>query len=160
MWQCVEFARRWLIMARGYTFDSVDYAWQIFDLPWAVRVSDKAHVPFVAIPNGGNRVPAMGSIIIWNAGGYYPTTGHVGIIVEVGDTYVRVAEQNFADFPWPAGLPWSRQLPLTRHTKGGFTIQDTVQVQMLLSSLVLPVVCCESRYVGTSILGLSSVLFF
>ncbi|MDP2193741.1 MAG: hypothetical protein Q8K36_04385, partial [Alphaproteobacteria bacterium] len=30
-WQCVEYARRWLIQNKGLTFDDVTYAWQIWD---------------------------------------------------------------------------------------------------------------------------------
>ncbi len=51
-WQCVEFARRWLIHVKGYTFPSIGMAYTIFDLNHVIRISDGAHVPLVAVPNG------------------------------------------------------------------------------------------------------------
>jgi hypothetical protein len=51
-WQCVEYARRWLIHAQGYTFPSVSMAYTIFDMPHAIRVADGAKVAFKAVPNG------------------------------------------------------------------------------------------------------------
>ncbi len=47
-YQCVEFARRWLIKAQGYTFGDVAMAFQIFDMKYAIRVSDGAKVLLLA----------------------------------------------------------------------------------------------------------------
>ena len=44
----MEFARRWLIKAQGYTFGDVAMAFQIFDMKYAIRVSDGAKVLLLA----------------------------------------------------------------------------------------------------------------
>jgi glutathionylspermidine amidase/synthetase len=133
-WQCVEYARRWLIKALGITFGSIDYAWQIFDLPTASRVAGGEAVPWLAVPNGGPglRRPQMGSVLIWHEqlGGYYNETGHVAIVTEASDTFVRVAEQNIDDVPWPPGRSWSRELPVTWDaTSDSYTIHDPADGQ-------------------------------
>ena len=126
-WQCVEFARRWLITARGMTFGDVDMAYQIFELQHATRLTDKAKVAFDCVPNGSTRErarPAFGSVLIWNEGGMFKWTGHVAIVTEVGDQFVRVAEQNVTDAPWE-GRNWSRQLTVTVDpSSGAFTIHE------------------------------------
>ena len=43
-YQCVEFARRWLVHTQGVTFGSVGMAWEIFPLPHTTRVSDNSIV--------------------------------------------------------------------------------------------------------------------
>lgn len=47
-WQCVEYARRYLIDVTGHTFESIDYAWQIFDLTSAIRLSDNHSVSWIS----------------------------------------------------------------------------------------------------------------
>ena len=39
-WQCVEFARRWLYVNRGYVFDDVAMAYEIFRNPRSGRRRD------------------------------------------------------------------------------------------------------------------------
>ena len=51
-WQCVEFARRWLIEVKGHTFPSIGMAYTIFDLTYLIRLADDAHIPLERIPNG------------------------------------------------------------------------------------------------------------
>ena len=50
-WECVEFARRYLLLVRQHTFESVDYAYEIFNLSVAKRVADDqpVDVPFVGV---------------------------------------------------------------------------------------------------------------
>ncbi len=77
-WQCVEFARRWLILARGVTFGDVPVAYKIFDMTHATRVKDNASLPFDCVPNGSDashKRPTTGCILIWNEGGLYRGTG-------------------------------------------------------------------------------------
>jgi glutathionylspermidine amidase/synthetase len=147
-WQCVEFARRWLISARGVTFADVDMAFQIFDLTHATRVSDQTKVAFDCVPNGSTPErarPALGSVLIWNEGGLFKWTGHVAIVTEVDDEFqfVRVAEQNVTDASWE-GRNWSRQLPVTvEPCSGAFTIhepapQSSIRGWMNIDTLWVP----------------------
>ncbi len=44
--QCVEFSRRYLVNVYGFTFASIGMAYEIFDLPSAIRVKDEVEAPF------------------------------------------------------------------------------------------------------------------
>ena len=39
-WQCVEYARRWLLVNRGEVYGDVDIAADIWQIPFVTRVSD------------------------------------------------------------------------------------------------------------------------
>lgn len=108
-YQCVEFSRRWLIHAQGITFGDVGMAYEIFELPHATRVSDGSLVPWENIPNGFSPRPVPGSVLIWDEGGEFRHTGHVAIVTEVSDNWVRVAEQNVEDADWE-GKDYAREL--------------------------------------------------
>jgi glutathionylspermidine amidase/synthetase len=127
-YQCVEFARRWLVQARGFTFADVPIAYSVFDMPFAIRISDQSQVPFDCVPNGSGkdrRRPELGSILIWNVGGRYEGTGHIAIVTEANDKFVRVAEQNVDDTYWARGQNYSRELPVTFFAESGaYTIHD------------------------------------
>lgn len=127
--QCVEFSRRWLIHALGVTYGDVGMAYDIFPKTHSTRVRDSAHgtqgglVPWKNVSNGSagslvNR-PTYGAVIIWKEGGWFKHTGHVGIITEATDEYVRVAEQNTYDRVWPQGADYCRQLPVTVDANNG-----------------------------------------
>ncbi len=70
MYQCVELARRWLVMNKNVTFDDVGVAWQIFDMPFAISLAKvKANdakaigLPFLAFENGSNTRPQVGPAV-------------------------------------------------------------------------------------------------
>jgi len=119
--QCVEFARRWLIHAQGVTFGDVGMAYEIFEIKAATDVRTQGKVPWTNVRNGGKEKPMAGAVIIWSDGGEFRWTGHVAIITEVTDTYIRVAEQNVDDAYWPPRQTWARELPV-RLSNGGFHI--------------------------------------
>ena len=124
-YQCVEFARRWLIHATGVTFGDVGMAYEIFDMPHAIRVKDEEKVPWTNIPNGSSERPVPGAVLIWNEGGEFRWTGHVAIVVDVSDEWVRVAEQNMDDTYWPRGQNWARQLAVEYDkAKGTYFIHE------------------------------------
>ena len=124
-YQCVEFARRWLVHAKGVTFSEVRMAYEIFDMPHAIRVKDEENIPWTNIPNGSSERPVPGAVLIWNEGGEFQRTGHVAIVVEVSDEWVRVAEQNVNDTYWPRGQNWARQLDVEYDkAKGTYFIQE------------------------------------
>lgn len=112
-YQCVEFARRWMIHALGLTFQDVQVAHQIFPLESAFCLRNLKPVAWTTYENGSSVLPCPGALLIWEAGGEFRITGHVAVVVEATSKYVRVAEQNFGDVFWPKGQRWARELPVT-----------------------------------------------
>merc|ERR1712086_13268 len=71
--------------------------------------------------------PPVGSMLIW--GESYDKTGHVAIITQVGDGFVRVAEQNFEDWLWEDGQDYARELKLSLSRDGRHhTVHDEYEV--------------------------------
>jgi glutathionylspermidine amidase/synthetase len=133
-YQCVEYARRWLIQVHGVTFESVRMAYDIMDLTHFTRIpqaglpdgeDDRVHV--VKVRNGEGHstdsasaagpafAPGRGDVLLWHPEGHYRKTGHVAIVVDqVTDergrvAAIRVAEQNVTDASW-GGRPYAREL--------------------------------------------------
>jgi glutathionylspermidine amidase/synthetase len=104
-------------------------AYEIFDFDSAFRVSDGERVPFDAVPNSSGpdrRRPRTGCVLIWHPRGYFRHTGHVAIVTEATDTYVRIAEQNTHDRYWQEGTDYSRELVAQIDpSTGAYTILDT-----------------------------------
>jgi len=124
-WQCVEFARRWLMLQRGYVFESVPCAYNIFDLTHVVTVPAKKRLRMTGQPNGSTVHPKMGSMLIWKAEGKFSGTGHVAIICGVSATGVRIAEQNYDDLVWPtAEQDYARELPAEVGPKNDYWIRS------------------------------------
>lgn len=99
-WQCVEFARRWLIQNRGLTFGDVDVAADMWALSSLTRLSDQVSVPLKTYENGSSRQPRRGDLLVY--GREYLGTGHTAIVLSVDNRkgIVRVAEQNFKNRKW------------------------------------------------------------
>jgi glutathionylspermidine amidase/synthetase len=131
-WQCVEFARRWLYTNRGQVFDEVAMAYDIFRLRSVLVPATGSRLPVHSFRNGSRRPPEAGGLLLWDEGGHFPTTGHVAIITEVGDGYLRVAEQNFRHSRWPAGQDYSRELQLTISASGEYRVDDGIDGDNIL----------------------------
>merc|ERR1711907_383368 len=128
-WQCVEFARRWLLLNKGYTFSDVPMAYHIMGLRHVTvqyGTSKGQELPLWPCRNGGTIKPEVGSMLIWDSS--YDQTGHVAIVTEVASNYVRVAEQNFEDWKWEAGTDYARELPATLDGEGGYTVHDEFKI--------------------------------
>jgi len=121
-WQCVEFVRRWLYFNRQYVFDDVSMAYDIFRLRSVRKLSDDSRLPLHSFKNGSRRRPEHGSLLIWQAVGEFELTGHVAVVTEVDDTFVRVAEQNVENRIWPNGQDFSRQLAAQITADGDYMI--------------------------------------
>jgi hypothetical protein len=69
-WQCVEYGRRYLISNLNVTFDSVDYAYEIYDLPTVTPLATGTSPrPFLTWPNGvATNPPAVGCLLIYTTG--------------------------------------------------------------------------------------------
>ena len=116
--------RRWLTHVQGVTFGDVGMAYEIYDIPHCTRVRDGVPVHWTAHPNGCAVRPLAGSVMLWNEGGEFKWTGHVAIVTEVSDTYVRIAEQNVEDVSWE-GKDYARELAVSVNSDGCYNVRET-----------------------------------
>lgn len=110
-WQCVEFARRWLLQTRNLIFADVPLAANMWnDIDYLIPVSDDKIVPLESHPNGSQSKPVNGDLLIYSEA--FLGTGHVAVVVgsdsEAG--VIQVAEQNYSNRSWPGD--YSREIPL------------------------------------------------
>ena len=125
-YQCVEYARRWMIQAKSLTFDSIDCANEIWHLNHVSNVETRERSPFISVPNGSTSPPAPDALLIFDRGPQVPW-GHVAVITEVSipRKYIRIADQNDVDWHWPGN--YSRQLRLEM-TEGRYWIRDRYNI--------------------------------
>jgi hypothetical protein len=113
--QCVEYARRYLVLAHGVSFPSVGMAWEIFENLESfetVETDDKATPRPVKITkhrDGSTVPPEAEDVLIWRR--ELRGTGHVAIITKVDESSVYICEQNWEDENWE-GRDYGRQLRL------------------------------------------------
>ncbi|CAF3169136.1 unnamed protein product [Rotaria socialis] len=120
-WQCVEFARRWLLMRKSCIFREVPAACNIWsDVPHIERITDGKQFPLRPIANGTEEPPKKDSILIYRRSLAMPF-GHVAIITDVVPGYVHIAEQNNLYNYWPGD--YARREPL-RFENGLYYIDD------------------------------------
>jgi glutathionylspermidine amidase/synthetase len=131
-YQCVELARRYLLINHGVVFDPIDMAYQIFDLSTVRRVMDSKRFAMRAIANGSEKKPEKGSLVIWADQGEFHTTGHVAVVVGVTDWHVDIAEQNVEDRIWPRTETYSRRLKFSMNTQGQWEITCTYSNSRIL----------------------------
>ena len=98
-WECVEYARRYLQITKGITFNNVDSA---FEIPQA---------KFTKL-DGSNVYPhnklEIGSLIVWDK--YYEhdaPDGHVGVISSIHNNGISVGEQNYDNKTFPRFISWN-----------------------------------------------------
>lgn len=113
-WQCVEYARRWLINQRGISFGEIDYAVNLphlkefFILGQEKRTVKLKHFLNAISPNSLH----IGDLLIYDTS-YAPVTGHVAVVVDISEIYIFVAEQNNNNMNWD-GNDYSRKIPYER----------------------------------------------
>lgn len=126
-WQCVEFARRWLLLRKGVIFGSVDTAADMYTQVQCVkRIADGKFYPVKAFPNGSPSPPPVGALLIYSVAEPDYPVGHVNVITEVSTSspssmYVRVGEQNWSFGKWKGN--YNRQIPL-KLTNKNYWISD------------------------------------
>lgn len=121
-WQCVELARRWLYINRGYIFDDVAMAFDIFKLRSVKVVRDNTRLPLRAFRNGSKRHPEPGCLLIWKASGEFERTGHVAVVTAVEGDVIRCIEQNVDHVEWHHEKDYSRELKASLGTDGEYHI--------------------------------------
>ncbi|KDO25599.1 hypothetical protein SPRG_08898 [Saprolegnia parasitica CBS 223.65] len=121
-WQCVELARRYLLVQFGVTFESIGFAYEIFEPTTRfANVATRFLEPVTRHRNGSATRPTKGSLLIWNHGGINTYTGHVAVIVDVQDSHVDIIEQNMDDTIWTE--TYSRRLRVVTDGHSQYTIQ-------------------------------------
>ena len=99
-WQCVEYARRWLLTKLNVVFGDVDIAAHIWNLEKVTNPKNGSLFQFDSMVNGSKSKPQRGDLLVY--GKEYLGTGHVAVIVnfdEHGQT-LQVAEQNYFNSKW------------------------------------------------------------
>ncbi|MDH5518297.1 MAG: CHAP domain-containing protein [Gammaproteobacteria bacterium] len=100
-WQCVEFARRWLLINYGVIYGDVDYAIDIWDkIDHYSRVKDNKEIKLTALLNGSARAPVKGDLLIYAKA--LLGTGHVAVVVAADNktNTLFIAEQNYSNEKW------------------------------------------------------------
>jgi len=104
-WQCVEYARRWLLQVRGITFDAVETAEDLWKLKTATSVQGTHR-----FKNSKKGIPTVGALLIYKKTNKVPF-GHVAVIVDVHENgEIDVAEQNYSLKKWKG---YSRRIHMT-----------------------------------------------
>jgi hypothetical protein len=121
-WQCVEFARRWWLSELDVYLPSVPTAAEIFTTLSKVKSFGNGKTTYVALrmhtQGQSTSRPAVHDAIIWMKTEQAPV-GHIAVVSEVTDSYVRIAEQNVDnDMIWK-GKTFTREFPLERNSETG-----------------------------------------
>ena len=124
-WQCVEYARRWLLLRKTCIFRSIGSAadaWR--ELKSVERVTDGQTFPLIAHANGSAVFPKKDSLLIYSRCRDLPF-GHIAVITDVGRDAIRIAEQNYYFRPWQGN--YARQIPI-KYDNGGFYLKDRYKI--------------------------------
>ncbi len=100
-WQCVEYARRWLLINTGAVYGDVDIAADIWDkIDHLTDVKTKKRIPLEAHLNGSTQAPEVGDLLIYAKA--FNGTGHVSVVtgMDFKNDMVEVSEQNFNNESW------------------------------------------------------------
>jgi hypothetical protein len=115
-WQCVEYARRWLLVNTGAVYGDVDIAADIWDkIDHLIDVKTKKPIPLETHLNGSTRAPEVGDLLIYAKA--FNGTGHVAVVtgIDINNGLVELSEQNFNNESWRDD--YARKITLIR--KGG-----------------------------------------
>ncbi len=103
-WQCVEYARRWLLHEFEVVYGDVDIAADIWNLDQVTSPATGQSFKFDSIVNGSQSKPQRGDLLIY--GKEYLGTGHVSVIVAINEeqSTLQLAEQNYLNSRWNLGF--------------------------------------------------------
>ena len=111
-WQCVEYARRWLLHENRVVFGDVNIAADIWALPHVKNPFSRELFKFMSIVNGAVDSPRRGDLLIYSK--EYLGTGHVAVVTAVNEMQqtVQVSEQNYANTLWEDSF--AREIKFTK----------------------------------------------
>ena len=113
-WQCVEYARRWLLFNKGAVYGDVDIASDIWNkIDYLTNVKTNKKLPLESHLNGSKQAPQVGDMLIYAKA--FNETGHVAIVIDVNhkDGTIEVGEQNYNNQSWPDD--YSRKINLIKN---------------------------------------------
>ena len=102
-WQCVEYARRWLLIHKSAVYGDVETAADIWhEVDHLTHVNTNKKIPLESYVNGSKHSPKVGDLLIY-ARVFY-NTGHVAVITNIDfeKGVIEVGEQNYSNDLWPA----------------------------------------------------------
>ena len=135
-WQCVEYARRYLILSNNITFGDIDSAYQIYDLKTASSVYDtKKTFKFMGYPNGSKEPPKANDLLIFKKTKGSPY-GHVAVITNVNlrERYIEICEEN-NNQKWIDPKAYSRRIVIEEY-KGGYYVRENEYFPYRLDSSI------------------------
>jgi|LakMenEpi03Aug12_release.lakeMendotaPanAssembly.Ray.scaffolds.fasta_scaffold132659_2 hypothetical protein len=120
-WQCVEYARRYLITKLGVTFSSVNGAEDVFALKTVESIQDGKKYKFKTYKNNfdcqrRNNMPKVNDVIIWARNKNDTPYGHIAVILKVEGDNIYIGEQNWSNDAWTRSPPHSYSRILTLKT--------------------------------------------
>ncbi|CAG9576795.1 putative trypanothione synthetase [Leishmania major strain Friedlin] len=136
-YQCVEFARRWLLVRKGLLLPDVNWACHIFQLKEVRDAATTESFAVLQVRNGTTTKPEADALLVYPSTDANPV-GHVGTITEVGDDYVCVADQNYRFHKWESSCAYKLKLD---HRDGIWTIIDDIdadEIEIPLGWLTFP----------------------
>lgn len=113
-WQCVEYARRWLLVNRNAVYGDVDIAADIWDkIDHLTEIATNKKLPLESHLNGSKQPPQVGDLLVYAK--EFHNTGHVAVVVDVDirGGVIEVGEQNYDNAPWPG--EFSRKIELIKN---------------------------------------------
>ena len=104
-WQCVEYARRYLITKLGVTFSSVDGAEDVFALKTVESTETGKKYKFKTFKNNlncrrKNNMPKVNDVIIWARNNSDTPFGHIAVILKIEGDQIYIGEQNWSNAAW------------------------------------------------------------
>jgi len=112
-WQCVEYARRWLLVKKGAVYGDVDVAADIWNkIDHLTQVATNRTIPLESYLNGSEQAPQVGDLLIYARA--FHDTGHVAVVTDADykQGVIEVGEQNYSNEPWPDD--YTRKIELIR----------------------------------------------
>ena len=124
-WQCVEYARRYLITKLGVAFGSVKGAEDVFALKTVESIKTGKKYKFKSFQNGLEEdEPKVNDVIIWAKNTEDTQYGHIAVILKIEGNQIFIGEQNWNDI-WMSPS-YSRILKLNKNNNsiedGNYTI--------------------------------------
>jgi glutathionylspermidine amidase/synthetase len=101
-WQCVEYARRWLLINTGAVYSDIDIAADLWDkIDYLTDVKTNKQIPLETHINGSVQPPEVGDLLIYARA--FNGTGHIAVVtgMDINNGLVEVSEQNYNNEYWP-----------------------------------------------------------